>query len=241
MSLGIIGGMGPMAGALFQEMIIELTDAKRDQDHLETILFNCPGIPDRTDYILGRSAEDPFDQILKIAKKLEELGVSAIAIPCVSSAFMRNRLQAELKVPVLYGISKTARDIKGRRLTRAGIMATEGSLKTGVIQTALEEYGIEPGVPSKEDTKKIMDLIYRDVKSGRDADISLFDEVRDNLIAKGAQTIILGCTELSVIYRKQHLEGDITDIMRSLVTESIKTCGKRVKRSDIRYAAAKCS
>ena len=60
-------------------------------------------------------------------------------------------------------------------------------------------------------------------------------------MAKGAQTIILGCTELSVIYRKQHLEGDITDIMRSLVTESIKTCGKRVKRSDIRYAAAKCS
>ena len=94
MSLGIIGGMGPMAGAQFQEMIIELTDAKRDQDHLEMILFNCPGIPDRTDYILGRSAEDPFDQILSIAKKLETLGVSAIAIPCVSSAFSGRSLKS---------------------------------------------------------------------------------------------------------------------------------------------------
>lgn len=230
-----------MAGAQFQEMIIELTDAKRDQDHLETILFNCPGIPDRTDFILGRSVDDPFDRMLDIAKKLEALGVSAIAIPCVSSAFMNDRLQAEIKVPLLYGINKTARDIKGRRLTKAGIMATEGSLKTCVIQNALEEYGIESVLPSREDTKKIMDLIYRDVKSGREADIALFDEVRDNLMAKGAQTIILGCTELSVIYRTQHLEGDITDIMRSLATESIKACGKRVKRGDIVYAVSKHS
>ena len=230
-----------MAGAQFQEMIIELTDAKRDQDHLETILFNCPGIPDRTDFILGRSVDDPFDRMLDIAKKLEALGVSAIAIPCVSSAFMNDRLQAEIKVPLLYGINKTARDIKGRRLTKAGIMATEGSLKTCVIQNALEEYGIEPVLPSREDTKKVMDLIYRDVKSGREADIALFDEVRDNLMAKGAQTIILGCTELSVIYRTQHLEGDITDIMRSLATESIKACGKRVKRGDIVYAVSKHS
>lgn len=230
-----------MAGAQFQEMIIELTDAKRDQDHLETILFNCPGIPDRTDFILGRSVDDPFDRMLDIAKKLEALGVSAIAIPCVSSAFMNDRLQAEIKVPLLYGINKTARDIKGRRLTKAGIMATEGSIKTCVIQNALEEHGIEPVLPSREDTKKIMDLIYRDVKSGKEADIALFNEVRDNLIAKGAQTIILGCTELSVIYRTQHLEGDITDIMRSLATESIKACGKRVKRGDIVYAVSKHS
>ena len=154
---------------------------------------------------------------------------------------MSSRLQSEINVPILYGINKTARDIKGRRLTKAGIMATAGSLKTCVIQTALEEHGIEPVLPSREDTKKIMDLIYRDVKSGREADIALFDEVRDNLIARGAQTIILGCTELSVIYRTQHLEGDITDIMRSLATESIKACGKRVKRGDIVYAVSKHS
>lgn len=53
--LGVIGGLGPMATALFMKMIIEMTDAENDQEHIEMIVYNCPQIPDRTDYILGKS------------------------------------------------------------------------------------------------------------------------------------------------------------------------------------------
>ena len=55
MRLGIIGGLGPMATAYFMELLINMTDAKCDQDHLEMIIYNCPSIPDRTAYILGKS------------------------------------------------------------------------------------------------------------------------------------------------------------------------------------------
>jgi len=230
-----------MASACFQELIVELTDAKRDQDHLETICINCPGIPDRTDYILGRSGEDPSVEIIKIARQLESFGVQAIAVPCVTSAYFRKELQAAVNVPVLYGLEKTARDLRSRGITRAGIMATEGSLKTGIIRDALAEYGIESVIPTEEDQQKTMDLIYKYVKSGCEDNVRLFDEVRRNLTEQGAQTVILGCTELSVINMRQHLKGDLTDILRSLAEESITFCGKRVKRSSSLYAAAKCS
>ena len=120
-------------------------------------------------------------------------------------------------------------------------MATEGSLKTGIIRDALSEYGIESVIPTEEDQKKTMDLIYKYVKSGCEDNVRLFDEVRRNLMDKGAQTVILGCTELSVINMRQHLKGDLTDILRSLAEESITFCEKRVKRSSSLYAAAKCS
>lgn len=71
MRLGIIGGLGPMATAYFMELLINMTDAKCDQDHLEMIIYNCPSIPDRTAYILGKSNANPVVPIIKIGKKLK--------------------------------------------------------------------------------------------------------------------------------------------------------------------------
>ena len=51
MRLGIIGGMGPLATAYFMELIARMTKANCDGDHLETIVYNCPSIPDRTKYL----------------------------------------------------------------------------------------------------------------------------------------------------------------------------------------------
>lgn len=68
MRLGIIGGLGPMATAYFMELLINMTDAKCDQDHLEMIIYNCPSIPDRTAYILGKSNANPVVPIIKIGK-----------------------------------------------------------------------------------------------------------------------------------------------------------------------------
>ncbi|MCD8156116.1 MAG: aspartate/glutamate racemase family protein, partial [Clostridiales bacterium] len=85
--LGIIGGLGPMATALFMQMIVEMTDADTDQDHIEMIIYNCPQIPDRTRYILGESTENPAPTLLELGRKLQRQQVSLIAIPCITSMY----------------------------------------------------------------------------------------------------------------------------------------------------------
>ena len=75
MSLGIIGGMGPMATAYFMELLIDMTKADSDKEHLEMIIYNVPAIPDRTAYILGKSPESPLPQLMRIAKNLKEQSV----------------------------------------------------------------------------------------------------------------------------------------------------------------------
>ena len=230
MSLGVIGGMGPMATACFLEILTEKTYAERDGDHLETIIYSCPQIPDRTSFILGKSDSDPRPKIIETALKIQKEGVSAIAIPCVTARSFKKEIEEAIDVPLLYGVEATARKLSQVGIMRAGIMATDGSIKTRVIQDVLEAFGIEAVIPGDEDRAKVMSLIYDDVKTGRDPDLNKLYEVRDNLTAAGAQAVILGCTELSVINRSYKLEGEYFDILEMLAEEALEVCGMRIRK-----------
>ena len=229
MSLGIIGGMGPMATAVFYEKIVALTDAVRDQDHIDTIIYSCPQIPDRTAFFLGRSSEDPYPAILSLAKKLEEQGVSIIAIPCITAAYFRKNLSEDISVPVCNGIEETAIKLAKRGITCAGIMATEGSIRNRLIADSLVNYGITPVEPDDEYQHIITEVIYDDVKAGRRVDLTKLDKVADHLASRGAQIYILGCTELSVIAHDHDLGARYCDILDVLAETAVAACGKKIK------------
>lgn len=229
MSLGILGGMGPMATACFLELLIDRTYAECDQDHLETIIYNCPQIPDRTSFILGKSSEDPSSRMNEIALKLQKEGVDAIAVPCVTAGFFREKIEQGIDIPLLYGVDYLASVLKDKGITSAGIMATDGTVKAGVIQKVLESNGIRAVIPSEEDCALVMSLIYDDVKKGIDPDVTKLEKVMEDLRRQGAETSILGCTELSVIRRNHAIHGEYFDILEMLAEESLKACGKRIK------------
>ena len=79
--LGIIGGMGPMATIYFMRKIIDMTDAATDQEHIEIAVEHCPGIPDRTAYILDHTKENPLPSIIRAGNVLADAGAEKIAIP----------------------------------------------------------------------------------------------------------------------------------------------------------------
>ena len=81
MRLGVLGGLGPMATAYYLELVISMTDAKRDQDHPEIIVLNIPSIPDRTAYILGRSSENPVVPMVELGQQMKDMGATVIATP----------------------------------------------------------------------------------------------------------------------------------------------------------------
>ena len=108
MTLGILGGLGPIATAYFMELLIQMTKAERDQDHLQMLIYNMPQIPDRTAYILGKSEENPADEMIRLGKQLAAQGADCIAIPCITAHYFYEELSREIPVPVLHGIQKTA-------------------------------------------------------------------------------------------------------------------------------------
>ena len=228
--LGVIGGMGPLATQLFYRQIVERTDASCDQEHLNMIILNHAAMPDRTAAILSGDTEPLFRLLLTDAQKLEEMGAAAIAIPCNTSHYFADRMQCRLSIPIIHMIREAASAAAARGVQKVGILATDGTVRSGLYQDACRAAGLVPAVPSPDKQKLVMKIIYDGVKGGNPVDYNDFIAVEGDLAAQGCQTAILACTELSCFKERYHLPEFYLDAMEVLALRSIEYCGKTVKR-----------
>jgi len=231
--IGVLGGMGPLATQLFYGMIIENTEAACDQDHIDMIILNSASTPDRTKALLSGDTTRLYSSLLADCVFLEKSGVSHIVIPCNTSHFFADRLQAELKTPIINMIRAAAGAVcpPGTKGMKVGILATEGTVKTGLYQTELEKAGHIPVVPSEENQKLVMKIIYEGVKAGGEIDFSDFEKIEKELIDKGCMRAIMGCTELSCFMNMYKLPEDFYfDAMKTLALNAIIAAGGKIKK-----------
>lgn len=218
-----------MATAYYMELVVKMTKAKYDREHVPMIVFNRPAIPDRTEYILGKSKDSPLDAMISIGKSLVGLGVEYIAIPCMTAHFFYKELTDNIGVPVINMAGETADYLKANNVERVGIMATDGTLYSGFLRSELESRGISVAVPCENGQKKIMSVIYDDIKANKPFNLENFRSVELELREKGAQVIILGCTELSIIKRDGKTGPGFIDAMEVLAAKSIELSGAMLK------------
>ncbi len=219
--LGVIGGLGPIATAYFYELIIKMTDAEIDQEHIEMLIFSKPSIPDRTDYILKKSTENPVYPMVDMGRKLVRLGADFIAIPCITAHYFHETLSQSIKVPVIHAIKETALYLKTQGINCAGIMATEGTIHSQIFQQELQEYGISSVLPNSESQQAVSDIIYKNIKANEPVEYQKFERVSGQLRKDGAEVIILGCTELSLIKRDFDIGPGFIDAMEVLAMRSV--------------------
>jgi aspartate racemase len=193
-TLGIIGGLGPLAGAYFLELLTVGTAARTDQEHIDAILYSSPSIPDRTAYIIGKSDLSPLPSLTKVALALEKMGVSNIAVPCVTSHYFFAELAEVVHVPILNMVKLTADYLRGRNIKRAGIAATDGTVRTGLFQKALEDVNIEWALPPTREQAMVMSLIYDEIKAGKPTGMVRFSRIAEIFAKLDCDCVILGCT-----------------------------------------------
>lgn len=228
-SLGIIAGMGPFVTAHFSDLVVRMTKAEKDQEHLDMIIYHSPSIPDRSSYILDPSLPSPLEPMVDIGKRLEEQQVGCIAIPCVTAHYFHDALCKELTVPVLHAVKETAVLLQEAGVKKVGILATTGTINSGMFQTELEKLGIEAVVPSAQAQQDVMYVIFDCVKANRPVDMSRFENAAKELKEQGAEVIILGCTELSLVKRDNHIGSGYLDALEVLAKQAVLSCGGEVK------------
>ncbi len=201
--LGILGGVGPLATAYFMELVIKKTPAGRDQDNIPMIVFNDPQIPDRTSYILGKAGDSPLPEMTKVARWLEDSGADYLAIPCNTAHYFYDGIASSVNIPVVNIMQETSRRISSAcgRGSITGLMATRGTIESGVFQNYLEQQGVSAVAPSEEDQRIVDHLIYDCVKANAPYDEAEFLGVAERLMKSGCDSVIVGCTELSVIFQ----------------------------------------
>ena len=171
--LGILGGMGPMASALFYKMITEKTVAEKDQDHINIVLLSDAQTPDRTAAILSDDFakwQAAWDSLHEDCLTLQNLGCKAICTTCNTAHYYLHQFD-DLKIPIISMIRETAKEM-GRRHPgeKVAVLATDGTIQTGLYQKELEKCGVEPYICTPESQKLVMHLIYDCIKAGLPAD-----------------------------------------------------------------------
>lgn len=237
--VGVIGGVGPLATAYFLDKVVRLTRAERDQDHVDLIVFNHAGIPDRTAFVVGTPDEDgspaqnPGPVMADDARRLAAFGADFLVLPCNTAHSFTEEIVAAVEVPLLSIVDETVTEAQRRvpGLARAGVLATTGTIRSGVYQRALEARGIEALSPDDDDQAAVMRVIYEQVKAGRPVDLEVLEGVVERLVARGAQLVLLGCTELSVVAQDASLLDDprYVDSLDVLARVTVSRAGGTVR------------
>lgn len=215
-----------MATALFMKMVIEMTDAQNDQEHIEMIIYNCPQIPDRTNYILGKSTQDPAPKMIELGRKLAEEGAELLAIPCITANYFYAELTSGINAPIINIVQEVCAFLAEQNVHCAGLMATSGTIASGLFQKAFADTGCTLVLPQEEDQEDVMHVIYENVKANRPVELQRFTRVAEHLRNAGAEVIILGCTELSVVRENCDIGAGYLDAMRLLARCAVERCGK---------------
>ena len=202
--VGVVGGVGPLATVDFMSKVVRLTEAARDQDHIKMIVEQNPQIPDRTEHLV-QSGTDPTIALFATCKKLEAAEADLIAIPCNTAHAFVDRMQAHLRVPVLNMLDETMAQIAALYPGQlVGLLATSGTVASGVYAEAAERAGVSVFVPDEAHQVLVMQAIYgaAGVKAGFTT-----GQCRDDLLKaivhlteRGAGVVVLGCTELPLLF-----------------------------------------
>ncbi|NHA67909.1 amino acid racemase [Phycicoccus sp. CMS6Z-2] len=197
---GVLGGLGPAAAVYFLRRVVELTDARRDQDHVDLLVWQFGSVPDRTGFLQGRG-ESPEPALVANAVALERAGATFISVPCNTAIVWVDAIRAAVGIEVLHTVEETiaAAQAAVPGLTSVGLLATDGTLEQGIYARAAEAAGLTLLVPEPEVQERVMAVIYDGVKAGNPVPRDEFDALVDHLADRGAEAVLLGCTELSVL------------------------------------------
>jgi len=197
-TLGILGGMGHQATAYFYEML----SAKNGGKNCPNVIIYSKGTPPNlTDFVLGKiDAVDPTEGLVEAVKLLERSGATEIVVPSALSHYFLPVLSEAVNIPVINMLAHVAQTVADKGFTNVGLLAKEATVHANLYQQELLMRGIHTQTPPADGQVK-MERIISCLEKGKSHDGDAFEAVAEELYTQGAEGIILGCTELSLISR----------------------------------------
>lgn len=233
-TIGILGGMGPEATVYMYKLIINNTRARKDQEHIPVIIYSNPKIPPRTNAIL-KKGPDPVPYLVEGVQVLKKAGADFILMPCVTAHCfypkMASLVQFHFLSLVEESLKWTLHTIPG--LKKAGLIASTGTLQSGLFHDAFANAGIEVITPSDKEQEEVMEAIFggKGIKSGHTSGPPKNTIIRaaNLLIQRGAEAIIAGCTEVPLVLKNEDIEVPLIEPMKITAQAAIVKAGFQIK------------
>lgn len=200
--------MGPEASNTFCSKLISMKKCSNDQDNIPFFHYCNPKIPDRTKFILGEG-ENPLPELLKSCKIVENAGANFLVLPCNTAHYFLPELKKNIDTPIIDMVSLTVKKIKKDfpSIKNVGLLSTTGTIEAKVYENKFTQLGIKTIKPDNFYQESfVMEAIYgsKGIKSGKKKlGKTLLTNAVEHLISKGAQAIILGCTEIPLVLKQK--------------------------------------
>ncbi|MCL6454194.1 MAG: amino acid racemase [Alicyclobacillus sp.] len=235
-TIGIIGGLGPLAGAHFYRRLVERTPADSDEEHIPVVLVSDPTVPSRIDHLSGRG-ESPLPKLVSVCQRMVQAGADAIALPSTTTSIYQPMLAEQVPVPILSLIEEVADVVAVSGCRRVGVLGTTPTRTFAVYEQAFAARGITAVYPDEASQAEVMAVIHavkgasgrtasqravsgvgtglaevRETASGTDAWAvwrAQMAEVASRPWAVDVDGLLLGCTELPVLFPDERSQADL--------------------------------
>ena len=233
MTLGILGGLGPLVSAHFLSMLYDMTEAEGDGDYPDLLLSAMASTPDRTAHLLDGRAPDPTPALLGAAVTLLRGGAGVILPLCYTAHAFLPEVRARISVPILDLVSLGASAAHEAGVRRLGVLCSAGTVRARLFELAGSPYGMQILYPCPARQADLQRFIYATLKSGGAGDREILREAVADLAAQGAEAVLLGCTELSLpgAMPAVPLSLPCIDPLVLLAGRAIVLCGKKCKEA----------
>ena len=225
--LGVLGGMGPAASAEFMVRLVAQTPAKRDQDHIPTILWSDNTVPDRSTS-MRNGDNKPLPYLLSGIQGLVSAGCNLIVIPCNTAHlwFKEMEKQASWHARIVHIVDSVSDALRDANVidSKIGVMGTQATVELGLYQYRLNKLGWECIVPSKEEMDTLVQPAIDLIKANQiESAHPMLMTVINSLIDRGATAVVLGCTEIPLSIREDTVQDTpIINSIDSLVKSAIR-------------------
>ena len=234
-ALGILGGMGPQATLDLQQKILDLTESRRDQDHIRVYVDNHAQIPDRIGAVLGNTIS-PVPAMQESLDKLAAMGAGCVVMPCVSAHFFLPQLIVPLQI-AFPDMLKVAAATCARQYgqSKMGALCSEATAQSGLLTAYLKRHAIPHIYPLAED-QLLLGRMILEVKAKADLSVlaASLSSVAAEMAGRGADYFLLACTELPIIVQSKPLPYPTIDATTELAKAAILCCGYNIRQPQIR-------
>ena len=213
-TIGLIGGMSWESSLEYYRIINECVRDALGGLHSARIVMHS------FDFAEIAAAQDAGDWdaaaalIIGAATRLEQAGADVLVICTNTMHKLADQVQKNLTVPLLHIADATAEEIKTRGLRRMGLLGTKFTMEESFYKDRLiEQHGLEVIVPAEEERNVVNHVIYDELCCGEVTQSSkeTFRKTMQNLVANGAEGIVLGCTEIGLLVDQEDVQVPVFD------------------------------
>jgi len=222
--VGVLGGMGPLATVDFLAKLLAITPAATDQEHVPVIVSAIPQVPDRTRAFRGEG-ESPLPSLVDGARRLKAAGAGMLVIACNTAHLWFDDLGHSIDLPMIHLVDAAIEDaaaIVGPG-ARVGLLGTDATLASGLYINRKGTRELQWLLPTAREMMELVMPGIEAVKAGdRETGRSHLAAVTGALKKRGAEAVILGCTEIPVVLDASNSPLPVIDATAALARRAVE-------------------